>query len=129
MSNLAPEHITGDSSNSGEFSAPKISKKNDLVFNKKRNREPKDDHATYTHSPLTSSDDELTTSPSASVRKGKKKVSFSSDPDRDAGDRRLYSLPHQNLDASLHAPYYSPSPLHFPYYGNMPYPPHYYPPP
>src|SRR5947209_5136199 len=67
------------------------------------------------------SDDETSNSPTYTEGRDKKKVSFSSDSDCSDRDHHLYSLLHQNLDASLHALFYSPSLVSFLFYGNMLY--------
>src|SRR6266487_1753638 len=124
MSHLSPDHVTGASTTTGELSADRPSNGTTLNFSKKRVRRSRTSRPTDLLRQTSPSDDETLDPAAQTEERGRKKVFFSSNLGQSNADPQMYYLPHQNLDASSHAPFYSSAPIPIPFYGNPSCSPH-----
>src|SRR6266516_1953256 len=120
MSHLSPEHITGATNNTDK-NVPSVSPQEKPVSTSKSHSKKRKSKRKVPLSSSSSSDSSSEDFPHTSS-KGKAKKRNYLTPIRGTphGNYSLFSLPNQNLDASIHAPYYSNNPMHLANYGNHP---------
>ena len=120
MSHLSPEHITGASNNTDK-NVPSVSPQEKPVSTSKSHSKKRKSKRKVPLSSSSSSDSSSEDFPHTSS-KGKGKKRNYSTPIRGTphGNYPLFSLPNQNLDASIHAPYYNNNPMQLTNYGNHP---------
>ncbi|CAG8664284.1 3111_t:CDS:1, partial [Ambispora gerdemannii] len=127
MSSLSPVHLTGISNNASQNIETQNCVPSQQEFNEtspglvsKRTR-------AFTPDEESQDSDSEHPSTRQTKEKNKRRISFATESGTPSGHDEWLSLPHQNLDASRHAPYYSPTPFPPAMYGNFPPYPHYSP--
>src|SRR3989440_1261829 len=120
MSHLSPEHITGASNNTDK-NVPSVSPQEKPVSTSKSHSKKRKSKRKVPLSSSSSSDSSSEAFPHTSS-KGKEKKRNYSTPIRGTSHRNysLFSLPNQNLDALIHAPYYNNNSMQLANYGNHP---------
>src|SRR5438105_9981419 len=120
MSHLSPEHITGASSNTDK-NVSSVSPQEKPVSTSRSHSRQRKSKCKVLLSSSSSSDSSSEDFPHTSS-KGKGKKRNYSTPIRGTshGNFPLFSLPNQNLDASIHAPYYNNNSMQLANYGNHP---------
>src|SRR4051812_11517327 len=120
MSQLTPDHVSGATTNSGNSSQP-VSTAN-LSNNTKKKRARNLSHDTEaTLPPKTPTQQPSQVSDEEGEEETRRKKIFST-PTRgnSQGKYPLFSLPSQNLDASIHASHHNPNMQFIPNFGSMP---------
>jgi hypothetical protein len=120
MSQLSPDHIPGATNNSDFIVHTATSSKSTEKPTKKRNRKRAITRATKLDQPTSSSDSSSDEALEQTYGKRRKKVFSTPNRRPSDGTAPLFSLPSQNLDVSIHAPYHSATPIQFSFFGNLP---------